>query len=263
MMMTEAPSQEAFTLCMHENRFRVTVATSDSQIEQAKQLRYRSFIDPNAQAGTLDEDEFDAYCIHLVVLDEETKRVVGTYRVLRTDRIQPGKGFYSQTEFDLSKFLSHGLKLVEVGRACVDESYRDGRVMHALWNGLGRYIILNGFDGLFGCASMHHGASMEEAANVIAYARELGLVLPEDMSVKPLPRCHMPDFPTPPNSVEPEIKRKLPALLRGYLSLGCYINDAPAYDPDFEVMDFFTFLSVESMKPGARRFFVHPDEDRK
>ncbi len=47
----------------------------------------------------------------------------------------------------------------------------------------------------------------------------------------------------------------LPPLLRGYLRLGSWVCDEPAYDPDAEAASFYVLLSLDHMNPRYRRHF--------
>lgn len=68
----------------------ISWARHQDEVTEAQRLRYKVFAEEMgahlASAGTeLDVDMFDAVCDHLIVRDQQTLRVVGTYRVLRPD----------------------------------------------------------------------------------------------------------------------------------------------------------------------------------
>ena len=64
------------------------------------------------------------------------------------------KKFYSETEFDISNLLKiKNISILEAGRSCVHENYRDGRIIKLLWKGLAYYILKKKIDLIFGCAS--------------------------------------------------------------------------------------------------------------
>ena len=69
----------------------VTLAATDRDVDAAQRLRYRVFAGEmgarlSGPAAGRDEDEFDAWCEHLIVRDDRCGGVVGTYRVLTADR---------------------------------------------------------------------------------------------------------------------------------------------------------------------------------
>ena len=88
--------------------------TSDPrEIRQALELRYRVFAEgmgadvQGADMG-IDKDRFDDICMHLIVKDNDTDTVVAYSRILTNDLAARAGGFYSSTEFDLSKVLKPG-----------------------------------------------------------------------------------------------------------------------------------------------------------
>src|SRR4051794_8982996 len=107
------------------------ILTQDSDLVVAAQrLRYRVFAEEMGavlRPGVpgLDVDEFDAYCDHLVIREETSGDVVGTYRMLppgRTARM------YSDGEFNLTGLAPLRPSLLEAGRSCVDQDHRNGAV---------------------------------------------------------------------------------------------------------------------------------------
>ena len=56
--------------------------------------------------------------------------------------------------------------LLEAGRSCVQESYRDGRIIRLLWRGITTYIKKNEVDLIFGCASF-------PSANYLEFTKQL------------------------------------------------------------------------------------------
>ena len=95
----------------------VRLARDASDVEAAQRLRYRVFHEEwgatagcDAPLGGRDVDDYDAVMDHLVVIDPtlpSADRVVGTYRLLRGDRVGAG-GFYSSHEFDLAPLQARG-----------------------------------------------------------------------------------------------------------------------------------------------------------
>ena len=63
-------------------------------------------------------------------------------------------GFYSSTEFDLSKVLKPGKTYMEIGRTCVDPDFRTGAAIGYLWGFLAEYMEVNRIDYLMGCCSI-------------------------------------------------------------------------------------------------------------
>ena len=81
--------------------YRINIAESDSDVEQAQRLRFRVF---NRELGGLSEseatgrdvDDFDAVCEHLLIEHVNTGEVIGTYRMQTGERAAAGIGYYSE-----------------------------------------------------------------------------------------------------------------------------------------------------------------------
>jgi len=257
--MSEASSPELLV----QGRMEVRLASSPDEVRAAQRLRFEVFnLDQgiglsDAVSSGLDEDEFDPYCEHLLVVDNQEGRVVGTYRMLPPDRVPPF-GYYSETEFDLTKIRASGLKVLELGRSCVAPGRRDGRIIDMLFRGLGVYSRRTGTDALMGCASIH-GRDIELLRQVYAaLVRERLLVGPE-LTVTPLATHVVPGVEIPPEDFDAGILERIPPLFRAYLSLGARVGGLPAYDALFKTTDFFILLILSQVTEGYARRFLAPE----
>jgi putative hemolysin len=88
----------------------------------------------------IDHDLYDPFCEHLIVRDEDGNRIVGTYRILSPQAAKRVGGYYSETEFDLTRLQLLREGMVEIGRSCIDPDYRTGATIALLWSGLARYM---------------------------------------------------------------------------------------------------------------------------
>jgi putative hemolysin len=197
--------------------------------------------------GGLDRDGFDAFCDHLLVRDIESDEVVGTYRILSPAMAQEAGGYYSAGEFDLSR-LSHLLPdMVEVGRSCVHHDYRNGTAISLLWAGLARYMQINGYQYLIGCASISMGDGGHNAASIYTQLLQQGYQSPQEYRV--FPHC-----PLPMKELRRDLNVKYPPLIKGYLRLGAYVCGEPAWDPDFNTADLLVMLPLSRM---SQRYAAH------
>lgn len=230
----------------------VGLAGSTSEILEAQKLRYRVFAEemgarlPSTTPG-VDRDHFDAYCQHLIVRDEDCGRIVGTYRILTPENARRIGGYYSETEFDLTRLQHLRSGLVEVGRSCIDADYRSGAVITLLWSGLARFMTQGSYGHLMGCASIGMGDGGHNAANVYR-ALEKHLSSPE---YRVFPRHELPvERLQTPSPVE------IPPLLKGYMRAGAMVCGAPAWDPDFNTADLLLLLSMTQVDSRYARHFV-------
>ena len=157
----------------------VRLASTQADVEACQALRYQVFYEDGAAkadslafAQKLDADGYDALCDHLMVSDGE--RVVGTYRLLRQEKLPAGVEFYSQAEFDIAPLLARhaSLRFLELGRSCVLKEYRTKRVIEVLWQAIWDYVRLNKLDVMLGCASLP-GSDPEQAAPLLSYLQSV------------------------------------------------------------------------------------------
>lgn len=223
------------------------------ELKEALALRFQVFhkemIGKNIESG-LDIDEFDFTCDHLVIKDLRTQKVIGTYRLncsLFND------DFYSAREFHLDRIMAiPGVKL-ELGRACIHKNYRKGAVISLLWRGIADYMNQVEAQVLFGCASVKT-KSPREAALLYRYFFESGRMKPEFFA-PPTISFIMPDLSAWIQSFQDmltedekaQVEEILPALCRAYLKIGAYVGGEPAWDKDFQCIDFLTILRREDL----------------
>jgi putative hemolysin len=236
-----------------ERHYSLLVARDDDEVRAAQRLRHLVFAEEmgatlHSPVAGSDVDEFDEFCDHLVVRDETTGDIVGTYRMLPPDRARDAGGLYSDTEFDLTALAGLRGSLVETGRSCVHPDHRTGAVVGLVWAGIARYMLLSGHSYLAGCASVPLADGGTEAAGVWDVVRRKHFA-PAEYEVAPL-------RPWDVDAHQPPARPVVPPLLRGYLRLGAWICGRPALDPDFGVADFFVLLPLDRVDQRYLKFFL-------
>ena len=238
-------------------RYSIIVASTDDEIIAAQRLRYRVFAeelgaDLHSTRPGLDADDFDEFCDHLLVRDDTTGDIVGTYRMLPPHRAAAAGRLYSDSEFDLARFAPLRDILVETGRSCVHPDHRTGAVINLMWAGIARYLHLHGHRWLGGCASvpLADGGAMADSVWEVVRERHIS---PPPMRVTP---HHPYAFGPPPSTKRAELVAAVPPLLRGYLRLGAWVCGEPAIDEDFRVADFFILLCIDRMDPRYLKHFL-------
>lgn len=234
-------------------RYVVSLARDEHDVKAAQRLRHEVFAGEMGALLTtsepgLDIDAFDAYCDHLLVREENTGAVVGTYRLLPPGRAAVAGRLYAESEFDLGNQTGLRHDLVEVGRSCVHPDHRDGAVISLMWSGIARYLVRSGHNWLAGCCSIPLSDGGTTAAGVW-----------ETVSAKhlsPVEYRVTPHLPWRPAGVTRRERTQLPPLLRGYIRLGAWVCGEPAYDPDFGVADFYVLLSLKRTDPRYLRRFL-------
>ncbi len=237
-------------------RLRAMLARTVDEVEAAQRLRYRVFAEEMGAriAGPrpgMDCDFFDPWCEHLLVQDETTDEVVGTYRILTPERARSLRTFYAETEFDLTRLALIRNRACEVGRACIHADYRTGATITLLWQGIAGLMQERGYDYLMGCASV----SMADGG--VAATRIWEQLPPAQIA--PIEYRVFPRHPLQANDVSLDAVASpvlMPPLLRACLRLGAWIGGEPAWDPDFNTVGLFVFLPLERVAPRYVRHYL-------
>ncbi|WP_216215895.1 GNAT family N-acetyltransferase [Amycolatopsis aidingensis] len=234
-------------------RYSLLVAHDNAEVIAAQRLRYQVFAEEmgaslHSPEPGLDVDEFDEFCDHLVVRDDDSGEIVGTYRMLPPDRAAKAGRLYADTEFDLTALARLRGSLVETGRSCVHAAHRSGAAVSLVWAGIARYMLLSGHRYLAGCASVPLADGGGLAAGVwdTVLRRHYGA---EEERVTPLNLWSADGIERPRRTV-------LPPLLKGYLRLGAVVCGPPAHDPDFRVADFFLLLDLHRVDSRYLKYFL-------
>ena len=235
----------------------VSWARHNDEVRQAQRLRYRVFSEEmGARLDTTipghDVDLFDNYCEHLLVRDQVTKEVIGTYRVLTPVQARRVGSTYSDIEFDLTRLRGLRERMVELGRSCVHPDYRHGGVIMALWGALAEFMVRNKLDTMIGCASipmLHNGIVSGDVAASIWHQLAQSHMAPIEHHVHPR-------LPLPVEQLDSGLPVEPPALIKGYLRLGAKILGAPAWDPDFNTADLPMMMRINDLPPRYRKHFL-------
>ncbi|HZR84940.1 MAG TPA: GNAT family N-acyltransferase [Candidatus Binatia bacterium] len=246
---------------VEQGRYSLRLAETESEIDAAFRLRFEVF---NLELGEglrrslltgRDQDEFDDFCRHLVVVDRHTGATVGTYRVQTGDDAARGHGFYTATEFDLSAMPGEILGgSLELGRACIARAHRNTRVLYLLWRGIAEIAQREGKRWLFGCCSLTSRDPGEGRALLDVLARREAV----HPRVRVRPRPGFACWPTASGAAR---SVEVPRLFDMYLAMGARVCSEPAIDRAFGTIDFVVLFDLHELDPRSRRRFL-PREAR-
>lgn len=241
----------------------VRLAETEMEVEQAQRLRYQVFYEEMSAIPTQemrrtrrDFDKYDMVCDHLLVVDRDAHDadgqplVVGTYRLTREKDAARAGGFYTSSEYDLSRMLA-GLgsetKYLELGRSCILKSYRARPgTMQLLWKGLMAYVARFDIDLMFGCASFP-GTDPEEMALPLSYLHHFH-AMPEALRVRARPELFVDMNRRDKAAIdEREGIRSLPPMLKGYVRAGCCIGEGAVIDRQFGTTDVFIYFPLSGL----------------
>ncbi len=242
--------------------YTIKTAESWNELIESFKLRHEVFNQEFrgwTQSG-LDFDKFDYHFDHLIIVHREQKKIIGTYRLRSSDHFNKS---YTALEFDLQMLTLHPGPYLELGRACIHQDYRKGSVISLLWRGIAEYMKLSGSQLMFGCSSVKVNTA-REAALIFRYFSEQGSV-DKEFLCRPTKKYSMIDFDAwysyfrngLSESQKQEAESLIPSLLKSYLKLGAKVDCEPAFDEDFDCIDFLTVLKRDELAASlAERFQV-------
>jgi len=238
---------------------KIDLACDETILEAAFRLRYEIFkeemgCNPSENDNGIDQDQYDAFCDHLVVIDNDTHDVIGTYRLLRHNVAKENIGFYSENEFDLYDIYNKRLKFAEIGRACIKRAYRGQAIISLLWAGIGSFCDYYDIEYIGGCTTV--GTKVARAQHIYQYAKNNNLLLDNNYNIAAHPANLTVGFDLNKVVNTDDVRRELPPLLRAYFAMGAKLAPIPAYDPDFDVIDFFTLFNFNRDIKRITRFIA-------
>ncbi len=239
----------------------VAWAKHQDEVREAQRLRHQVFagemgaVLPQHVPGH-DVDVFDDFCEHLLVRDAESREVIGTYRVLTPAQAKRLGGFYTDTEFDLTRLRHIRERMVELGRSCVHADHRHGGVILALWGALTEFMVRNDLDTMIGCASipMHHQGPQGWVGGGHAAASIWRQV--KDQHLASIDLHVRPRLPLPIEQLDDQLTVEPPALIKGYLRLGAKVLGPPAWGPDFNAADLPMLMRMHDLPARYRKHFL-------
>lgn len=244
------------TVLVNTDSFLIKIAETDEELQATLRLRYEIFnieqghgLEGSSAYG-LDFDDYDKYCLHLIVLNKQTNLLVGTYRLHLGSIAMDAKGFYSCTEFDIAGLDKIAPNSMELGRSCVRAEFRTGAAVALLWGGIGELMMRAKLRYLFGCVSFEKNNA---AATWAIYEQFKKENLVTDTIVGTPMKGYELDKSTPEEiakyalDIKATMKEFVPPLLKGYLRLGTKVCGEPLYDPVFKTIDFLILLDTYSV----------------
>jgi len=248
--------------------FEVRLTRNKEERRMVRQLRYDVFVveegaTPTAEQQELHEefDEFDRYAEYMAVF--HNGRVVGTYRIIDKRAADKMGGFYTETEFNISKIKKASDNIAEMSRACVAAEYRENAlVMRMLWAGLSEYVLRRRIALLFGVASWV-GQKPVESAQAISYLyynhlsplRLRARVIPENFADGVDTRMSKMNI-LPRAFVDEEMaKKQMTPLIKGYLRMGATFGAGVFIDKPFNTYDVFVMMQSKNMDAAYQKHF--------
>lgn len=249
--------------------YEVRLTRNKDERRQVRQLRYDVFVEEEGASATEEQrnlreeyDSFDRYAEYLAVF--HNGKIVGTYRIIDRNAAEKMDGFYTESEFNISKIKKVDGNIAEMSRACVNREYRDNAlVMRLLWAGLGEYIVRRKIAILFGVASWV-GTKPVESAQAISYLyynhlSPLGLratVLSENFAPDVNPKLSRMNILPREFVDEADARRQMTPLIKGYLRLGATFGRGVFIDRPFNTYDVFVMVQTKKIDAAYQKHFL-------
>lgn len=127
------------------------------EIARQRERTFRSMLEGSGQE--LDRDSFDDNYLHLILWDTTESRMVGGYRLGRTDELlaeHGPAGLYLNQIFEFDPSFFEQTRMLEIGRSFVVPEYQRHHLSLALlWRGIAQYLVREpGYRRLFGAVSV-------------------------------------------------------------------------------------------------------------
>ncbi|MCH9844227.1 MAG: GNAT family N-acetyltransferase [Alphaproteobacteria bacterium] len=245
------------------------VATDENDILLSQRLRYKVFFEElhaesseQTRAQKRDIDPFDDVSDHLLVFDsaladDEYGQLVGSYRLMRQEKLDDGQKFYTESEYDISRIKETFDNILELGRSCVRSEYRTKQVISLLWRGLSRYIMHYDIDVLVGCGSFHE-------ANPQKHEAAIALLHHHHLAPTNIRSYSLSDYDVLPfdetNHSSRHVLRDIPPLIKGYIRVGAYIGEGIYVDHKFDTVDVCMIMPIHEISPRYFNHFFSRDE---
>ncbi len=241
--------KEKAEVLLESGPYSLQLATSWKQKLSLFKLRHDCFFRETGLTTLpgLDFDRYDFRAHHLMIVDERTQKVVGTYRAIFGEHAQD---FYSAHEYRLDELLSKKGRKMELGRACVAKNYRNGIVLSLLWRGIFTLARRSHVRYLFGCASFP-GLDTAPVAQLFQHNQAFhGKWYELSKRVKPkfaAPAKQLMKAMMEPQPVNEKFISEKAPLLNSYLQAGATIWAGPAFDKKMDCVDFLTVMDLQQM----------------
>ena len=252
---------------LYEDRFEVRFAETSAEVQKTQELRYRVFIqEMGGQScsrkgeALLEKDDFDEYCKHLILIDHKKKtkklceKIVGVMRLILGSDAKLRLGFCSSREYDLDSLISSGKKCLEIGRTCIDKSYRNSLALHYMWKSLGSYTKENNVLIMFGLASFP-GNDVMKISMALSFINEKYLA-PSKIRPRALKSGYTDMGIVPKDKIDKvEALKQMPSLLKGYLRLGAVVGEGAFIDKILNTIDVCIVIDLDKMLDKYKDYY--------
>ncbi|MFC3529161.1 GNAT family N-acetyltransferase [Paracoccus mangrovi] len=243
-------------MALAKGRYEIGMAQDAGHVREAQRLRWLCFV--GARRGesdpeSLDADDYDQRCRHVLIRETASGRLVACFRMLTLSGGAEIGESYSARYYNLSRLREFDGKMAEIGRFCIHPEWRDPDILRLAWGELSRHVEREGIEMLFGCSSFM-GTDTHGYEDTFAMLRERHLA-----PKRWLPRVKAPRvfrFARALRLRKPDPRAAMaamPPLLRSYLAMGGWVSDHAVVDDHLDTLHVFTGLEIRAIPPARAR----------
>ena len=234
-------------ISLKKGRYTVREAECGKDIEAAQRLRALCF----GTSSSLDADEFDQACTHILIYAASDGALVSCFRMLPLTGPEITRS-YSAQYYDLNALEAFEGNMVEMGRFCVHPDLNDPDILRVAWGAMTSYVDRNDVQMLFGCSSFA-GTETEDYLDAFAMLKHRHLA-----PKRWLPRVKAPNVFKYAARLrrKPDAKKamlRMPPLLKTYLMMGGWVSDHAVIDRQMNTLHVFTGLEIGAIPPARKR----------
>ncbi len=232
---------------MTRGRYCARIAQCPADLAAALALRTRAF-----GIGELDRDQFDDLCVHVLIEDVKTGKLVCCFRMLVLEGGADIPRTYSAQFYELSALKSYEGRMVEMGRFCVDPDWSDADILRVAWGAMTSFVDQNDIGMLFGCSSFA-GTETGEYLDAFAMLKHRHLA-----PKRWLPKVKAPNVFRFAQRLrrKPDVRKamlRMPPLLKTYLMMGGWVSDHAVVDKHMNTLHVFTGVEIGVIPPARKR----------
>ena len=250
-------------IVLHEhNNFIVKIANHK---ETKKFLKLRSSIfgkeyRKNMLIKTKDQDYYDQHAMQIILYNNDTDKIIAGCRLIISDNPQD---YYSNIEYDISKFMQLAGKKIEISRVCVHPKHRNGSTIVMLWRGILKFSVKQNIDYLFGMPTIK-STYYEDMLTFFNYCQKKGYV--SEILAKPRKNYLHYDHRInednkdrqescqDSNFLPDNISKTVTPLMMIFLKAGAKLCSSGGVEHDLQCIDFFTVLKTTDLQPKYKKF---------
>ncbi|OIQ25296.1 MAG: ornithine-acyl-ACP acyltransferase [Alphaproteobacteria bacterium MedPE-SWcel] len=242
-----AAQDDTSGVLLSKGRYRARLAQGPVDIAAAQALRTLCF-----RTEAIDRDDFDTTCAHILVEDTRTDALVCCFRMLVLEAGTDVGRSYSAQYYDLSGLLNFEGRMVEMGRFCIHQAWKDPDILRVAWGAMTTFVETRDVQMLFGCSSFA-GTETHDYLDAFAMLKHRHLA-----PKRWLPRVKAPNVFRFAARLrrKPDAKKamlRMPPLLRTYLMMGGWVSDHAVVDTHMNTLHVFTGLEIGAIPPARKR----------